>query len=95
MSVLSTTLDATSSGLGTEDSPNNFAREKHHCHCEEFDDVAIVPRLDATSQFGGDDVGRNDNVIHVAYDCHVVELLAMTVTATQALESSDCHPARC
>ena len=50
-----------------------------NCHCEEFDDVAILERAVGTSQSSARAV-LTGSVCHpdLDTDCHVVELLAMT-----------------
>ena len=59
---------------------SEWQRRASVCHCEEFDDVAILESAIETSQSSARAVLAG-SVCHpdLDTDCHVVELLAMTV----------------
>ncbi|MCI0872421.1 MAG: hypothetical protein J4O07_11485, partial [Chloroflexi bacterium] len=59
---------------------SEWQRRASVCHCEEFDDVAILESAVETSQSSARAVLAG-SVCHpdLDTDCHVVELLAMTV----------------
>ena len=50
------------------------------CHCEEFDDVAILAKMERTSSASARAVFADSLCLpNLGIDCHVVELLAMTI----------------